>query len=321
MKAPAVRDTPPSQHLTARTDSIHPKERLPVTDPTRLHHPVHPRGAAASNDPTEPRTLIERRQRAMYSRHRDGVSFGLHLSFLSPELVEFCGVLGFQWLFLDAQRTPVTPALSRDLVRAADLTGLFCVARVTRVDAAEIEAFLDAGVLGILAPAIENAAQAEALVAAVKFAPQGRRGASWRSRAAGYGVPNRAGWAGSSPFSIAGYYAEANQATFTAALIETEGGIERLEEIMAVPGLDYIALGPNDLALALGACSGDEPRIQALVADARTRLQVAGKPQIAVVADSQGGKDAAAGGATLIAVSDASLMSFAGSLFLEGVSL
>jgi 4-hydroxy-2-oxoheptanedioate aldolase len=274
----------------------------------------------AANEATESCPLIERRQRPMNSRLGRPVSFGLHLSFLSPDLVEFCGALGFQWLFLDAQRTPITPVTCRDLVRAADLTGLFCVARVSRIDATEIEGFLDAGVLGIIAPNIETAAQAEALVAAVKFPPHGRRGASSRSRAAGHGLPKENGWAGAGKFINTRYYHEANEATFTAALVETESGLEHLEEIMAVPDLDYIALGPNDLALALSSDSGGDPRVQELIDAASQRLQAAGKPQIAVVAESNCGKDAVARGATLVAVSDAALISFSGSVFLDSMT-
>jgi 4-hydroxy-2-oxoheptanedioate aldolase len=247
------------------------------------------------------------------------VSFGLHLSFLSPDLVEFCGLLGFQWLFLDAQRTPVTPATCRDLVRAADLTGLFCVARVSHLDTAEIEGFLDAGVLGILAPSIETAAQAEALVAAVKFPVRGRRGAASRSRAASYGLPQEDPAARFSKYSHLRYYQEANEATFTAALIETPCGLEHLEEIAAVPDLDYVALGRNDLALALGGNSAADPHVQSLIDSASQRLQATGKPQITVVTDCKSGQEAVARGARLIAVSDAALINLSGSRFLDSL--
>jgi len=176
----------------------------------------------------------------------NGVRWGVHLSFLSPDLVEFVGTLGFHWLFLDAQRTPLNPMLCRDLVRAADVANLFCIVRVADVSAREIESYLDAGVLGIIAPNVSSAADARALVSAVKFSPEGTRGAAFRSRSARYGLTQ----------SPAEYCAAANHTTFTAALIESKTGLDELESIAAVPGLDYLSIGANDLALSLGISAG-----------------------------------------------------------------
>ena len=122
------------------------------------------------------------------SSRTDKVLWGVHLSFFSPELIELCGALGFQWLFLDAQHTPLNPLLCRELVRAADLAEMFCLVRVPEISAVAIEGFLDAGVVGILAPNISTPAQAKDLVAAVKFSPHGSRGAGFLSRAARYGL-------------------------------------------------------------------------------------------------------------------------------------
>jgi len=230
------------------------------------------------------------------------------LSFLSAEWVEFCGWTGFEWLFLDAQRTRLNPHLCCELVRAASLVGMFCLVRVKSINDPEIEGYLDTGVLGILAPNISTAAQAQALVAAVKFSPTGSRAAASRSRAARYGLTQ----------SPSKYYHEANEHTFCAALIETEAAINNIDSILTVPGLDYLAIGTNDLALSLGSHLGNaDPRVRAMVEHVSERIQAAGKPQIAVAADADLVHTAAAQGACLIAVPDIDLVGRAARSFLQ----
>jgi 4-hydroxy-2-oxoheptanedioate aldolase len=286
-------------------------------DSQHLNPPVH----SPACESGIPLTLIERHRLRILTHLRRKVSLGVHLSYLNADLVESCGMLGFHWLFLDGERTPVTASNCRDLVRAADLTGMFCVARVTGVNLTEIEGYLDAGVLGILAPRISSARQAEEFVAAVKFPAHGRRRAARFSRSAGFGVSDRGGVTDSHCVTQARDSWTANTATFTAALIETQAGIEQLEQILAVPGLDYLALGPNDLALSLGCDSSEHPRVKALLDSARRRLRSAGRAQIAVMTECRSPAEEMAQGATLIAVPDAMLIAEAGARFLHGLKV
>ena len=246
----------------------------------------------------------------MRSPPKDETAWGIHLSFLCPEVIEFCGLLGFKWLLLDAEHGSLNHHLSRELVRAADVAGMFCIVRVPEISASVIEGFLDAGAVGILAPNVSTVSQAQALVAAVKFSPEGVRGSAPRSRAANYGLTQ----------SPSDYCRRANEATLAAALIETQQGIDELESIMAVPGLDYIAIGPNDLGLSLGIDGGmADPTVHAIVEGAQARIAAYGKPQISVVVDSDQARKAAAGGTTLIAIPDTVLFADAGRAFLTQV--
>lgn len=241
-------------------------------------------------------------------RQRPGPVFGTCVSFFSPELIETCGLLGFGWVLLDAEHTPLSHAECRNLVRAADVVSLPCIVRVPEVRAAVIEGFLDGGVLGIMAPGISSAQQAAELVKAVKFSPQGQRGSAGRTRAADYGL-NRA---------RADFYRAANTATLTVALIETRPGLDALEDIMNVPGLDYVAIGPNDLALSMGVSDGgDAPVLREVLADAQRRIQARGKPQLVVVSSAREAALASMAGAQLIAVSDSALFASAASSFLS----
>lgn len=241
-------------------------------------------------------------------RSTDRAAWGVHLSFCCPELIEFCGYLGFEWLLLDAEHMPLNHEVCRQLVRAADVANLPCVVRVPKIEASVIEGYLDVGAIGILAPSVGSVADARALVAAVKFSPDGTRGAAARSRAANYGLTR----------SPADYARHANEMTVTAALIETQQGIDNLDAIMAVPGLDYVAIGPNDLAFSLGSGVGmQDPRVRTLIESAQERMRAQRKPQLTVVSDSHQARKAALAGAKLIAVSDAALLASAGSSFLD----
>jgi 4-hydroxy-2-oxoheptanedioate aldolase len=244
-------------------------------------------------------------------RHPSRPALGVCLSLLCPELVEMCGLLGFQWVLLDAEHTPLDHAACRNLVRAADVVGLPCIVRVAENRPSIVEGFLDSGALGIMAPHVTSAAEAQALVAAVKFSPEGTRGAASRTRAAGYGLTG----------SKADFYRNANATTLTVALIEDRRGIDVLDEIMNVPGLDYLAIGANDLRLSMGtATPADDPAFRALLSGARDRIRSHGKPQVAVVSDAAEANVAISAGARLIAISDAVLLAGAARTFLSQVT-
>jgi 2-keto-3-deoxy-L-rhamnonate aldolase RhmA len=239
-------------------------------------------------------------------------ALGVALTFLCPELIEFFGLLGFAWVFLDAEHTPVNPHVCRELVRAADLAKMSCVVRVPEIKPAVIESYLDIGVSGIVAPNVASPEQVEALISAVKFSPMGERGAASRSRAAGYGLTR----------SPAEFYRQANQHTWTVVLIESQQGIDNLKEIISVPGLDYIALGAHDLGLSLGTERGiADPAVRALVEQAQTQIQGQGKSRMEIVSDAEQGRKAAQGGAKLIAVPDSALLTTAARTFIKAASL
>jgi len=107
---------------------------------------------------------------------------GVLLDVGNADLVELFGHLGFDFVLFDGQHGGVDPERARDLLRAADLTGLTGLVRVPRNDASVILRYLDAGAGGIVVPNIASGAEAEAAVAAMRYPPAGKRGASSRSR-------------------------------------------------------------------------------------------------------------------------------------------
>lgn len=156
-------------------------------------------------------------------------------SVLSAEVL---GRAGFDFLCLDRQHGLIDDALLWRQLAALDRSGgADAWVRVPWNAPADLMRALDGGAAGVIAPMIDDADQAAALVSACRYPPMGER--SWG--------PVRAGMDG--PVA---YTERANTDLFVAAMIETRGGHQNLEAIAAVEGLDALFVGPNDLSLALG---------------------------------------------------------------------
>ncbi|WP_329254662.1 aldolase/citrate lyase family protein [Actinoallomurus sp. NBC_01490] len=161
----------------------------------------------------------------------------LHLSTRSLLMAEHALAGGFDGVVVDMQHGEHDLGSATTLIRSIPGSLSRTLVRVPRIDSGIIGAVLDAGAGGIIAPTVETAAQAAALVAAVKFPPAGGRSLG----------PLRPGlYAGPSPL------AAANDAVRGYAQIESAAGLAALDEILATPGLDGVYIGPADLAVSLG---------------------------------------------------------------------
>ncbi len=155
----------------------------------------------------------------------------------SPEVVETLAAAGFDWLFIDGEHSPLSPLGVQRMVLAAGEVP--CVVRVPANDEAWIKQSLDAGAAGIIVPLVNTPAQAASAVQRAKYPPLGVRGVG-PSRALGYG------------YGIADYVARANAETVVIVQAEHRDAVAAIDDIVAVPGLDAIFVGPFDLSLSLG---------------------------------------------------------------------
>ena len=144
---------------------------------------------------------------------------------------------GFDAVTIDCQHGLFGYDTAVTMLQAISTTDAVPMARPSANDPAAIMRLLDAGAFGIICPMISNRADAEKLVAACRYAPDGNRS---------FG-PARA------PLYGGNDYAQfANEEITVLAMIETAEGLQNLSDIVKTPGLDGIYIGPNDLALALG---------------------------------------------------------------------
>ncbi len=166
---------------------------------------------------------------------------GMQHSSGSAAVLELLGRCGFDFVILDMEHTAYSIALVEDLVRAAEAVGLVALVRVLHGDAHLIMQALDTGAQGVLVPHIRTRAECEAVVAAKRFQPLGVRGKTSASRAAGWGTRE---WSE--------YEQWANEETLVVPIIEDREAVGALEEILSVPGLELVAVGPGDLSQSYG---------------------------------------------------------------------
>ena len=157
-----------------------------------------------------------------------------------PAFVEAAGYAGYDFVLLDMEHGPGTFENLQNLIRAANVAGVCPVVRVPRGMDIWVDRALDVGAGALLVPQIDTADQARAVISAAKFAPVGSRGTNRFVRSACYGAK---------PGSE--YFAQANE---TVVIIQAEGkkAVENLDEILDVPGLDVLFIGPYDLSSSLG---------------------------------------------------------------------
>lgn len=174
----------------------------------------------------------------------------------SPEIVELIALAGFDVVIVDLEHGPHDLADLRRALTAAAAHELPALVRVRTAAAAEIGAVLDLGASGVLVPHVESVAAAAAVVRAARFTPGGERGANPWVRAAGYG--SREDW-----------FARADAEVAVLVMVEGPGALGELADIVSLPGLDGIFLGPMDLSHALGVPGQvGHPRVFEAVRDA-----------------------------------------------------
>jgi len=180
-----------------------------------------------------------------------GNAFGvMAFEFFTPGLAPVLAASGAQFVLLDMEHSGVSIDTIKAQIAHAHGAGIVPMVRVTACAYHLIAPVLDAGALGIMAPMMETREQAESLVAACRYRPEGRRGLA-------FGVAHDRYTGGAAVPKMQA----ANEAILTIALIESARGVDNAEAILATPGLDLGWLGHYDLSDSLG-CAEDfeDPR-------------------------------------------------------------
>lgn len=177
---------------------------------------------------------------------------GTWLSLPSPQAAEYLAQLGFDWLVCDTEHNPMDIGVTALMFAAMARTGTAPMVRIPGNTTENIKRVLDAGAWGIVAPMVNSRAEAEAIVGACKYPPEGHRSVGGGRHAISFGTD-----AGT-------YYANANREICVVLQIEHIDGVEHAGEILSVPGVDACFIGPNDLAASMGlplAMESDNPRV------------------------------------------------------------
>ncbi|MFA7093587.1 MAG: aldolase/citrate lyase family protein [Thermovirgaceae bacterium] len=185
----------------------------------------------------------------------------------SPDMVEILGLSGFDLCVIDTEHGPMDPESIQPLIRAAELSGMTPVVRVPRAEPVEILKVLDVGAHCIHVPQVNSPETARVVARAARYHPAGMRGVAV-PRALSYGLR---------PLGEA--LEEANREVMVIVHCENVSGLDRIDEIAAVEGVDMVFVGPYDLSQSLGV-PGEifHPSMVKAVARALEAIKRAGKP-------------------------------------------
>ncbi|MCS3509314.1 HpcH/HpaI aldolase/citrate lyase family protein [Achromobacter sp. JUb104] len=179
-------------------------------------------------------------------------SYGIFIVSGSAIMAEACSTRALDFIVLDMESSPLNRETLTYSLQALTGTSVAALVRVATGERFNIESALDAGALGIIVPKVSTGREAKAVVSAASYPPEGTRGLN-PIRCSGY-------------FSaLADYLASANSRVIKAIQIETAEGLDNIEEIASVEGIDLIFVGCGDLSAELG-CMGNMTSPQMLEA-------------------------------------------------------
>ncbi len=170
----------------------------------------------------------------------------------SADIAELLASAGFDWLFVDAEHSPMTAGDIQRVLQGAG-QAMPCLVRVAASEETSIKRALDVGAAGIIVPMVNSAEQAAQVVRWAKYPPQGSRGVGV-GRAHGYGLKFKE------------YLDKANEETAVVIQAEHIAAVENIEKIVQVQGIDAVFIGPYDLSASLGKLGElDHPQILAAI--------------------------------------------------------
>lgn len=196
-------------------------------------------------------------------------AYGVRLTFPAPEIVEMLAPAELDFIFLDCEHGILDMPAIENVCRAADLTHQTLIARIPDIGTGTITQFLDRGVRGIIGPHIETLADAKQLADTCLFGPDGHR-----SFGGGRGTNYQSGIEDMPAFLKA-----CNESVLVGAMLESAKAVENLDDILTVPGIDYLMFGPADFAQDLGyPGEPSHPEVMKVTHAATARIHAAGKP-------------------------------------------
>jgi 4-hydroxy-2-oxoheptanedioate aldolase len=217
--------------------------------------------------------------------------FGCWLSLSDGFAAEIMGRAGFDWLLIDGEHAPNDLRSMRDQALALAASSSHTVARVPIGETWVIKQVLDLGIQTILVPIVETAEQAREIVRACHYPPNGTRGV-------GYGVSRSGGFG-----QFDNYGPTADAQICILLQVETKLGLDNLDEILAVDGVDGVFIGPADLSASLGYLGqAMHPDMQTVILDALRKIAASGKAPGILTADDEFIEASLDAGARFVAV-------------------
>ena len=210
---------------------------------------------------------------------RGDTLFNQFIDLPSPSVVEIIGEAGFEYVIIDGEHGPLSRYEMEMMIRAADATGIHSVVRVPLRDPNIIGAVLDWGASGVQVPHVSTAEEAQIVVKGARFNPGGERGLCPPIRGSHYFKEETKEWC-----------ERCNREQAVIPQVEGKEGLDNLEAILDVEGIDAIFLGPYDISQSL-ATPGDikNPKVVGAIENA---VEMASKKNIGVATFVHNAEDA-----------------------------
>ncbi|MBT9246276.1 HpcH/HpaI aldolase/citrate lyase family protein (plasmid) [Gemmobacter fulvus] len=219
------------------------------------------------------------------------VLHGIWLGLADAYAAEIAASADFDWLLIDGEHAPNDIRSLSAQLAVIEGKGPVPILRLPDDDPAKIKQALDIGAQTLLVPMVETGAQAEAILRATRYAPEGIRGVgSALARASRFAA-------------IPDYLTSANAQICLLLQVESRAGLAALDDILAVPGVDGVFIGPSDLAADLRHLGNPgHPEVKAAVLDALRRIRAAGRSAGVLSTDAGFIADCTAAGANFVGV-------------------
>lgn len=190
---------------------------------------------------------------------------GLWVSLAHPYSAEVVAGAGFDWLVFDTEHSPNDVQTVLGQLQAAAPYPVSTMVRPSWNDPVQQKRYLDIGAQTLLLPYVQNAQEAEQAVAGMRYPPGGMRGVGGTMRASAFG-------------RNADYVRECQDELCLLVQVETQEGLDNLEAIASVDGVDGVFIGPADLSASMGY-PGElaHPEVKSAIEDAIRRVRACGK--------------------------------------------
>jgi 2-keto-3-deoxy-L-rhamnonate aldolase RhmA len=174
-----------------------------------------------------------------YKLNQKEITIGSWLTFSDPSIAEIMAKSGFDWLVVDMEHSGLSINQAQEIIRVIDLCNVTPLVRVSENNPDLIKRFMDIGAHGVIVPMVNSKRDAERAVSAVKYPPVGTRGVGL-SRAQKYSL------------DLESYRKWNQENSIVIVQIENIKGVENINSIMDVDGVDGLIVGPYDLSASLG---------------------------------------------------------------------
>ena len=198
----------------------------------------------------------------------DKAAIGSWVSLADPAVVELMALAGYDFALIDMEHSTLDFHIVENMIRTAEGSGITPLVRIGENSENWILNVMESGAHGVVVPHVIDREGARRAVEGVKYQPLGNRGIQAVTRAARWGDAN-----------FTDHVRTSNEQTMVIPMVEDREGIDNLEEILSVEGVDLVLLGPADLARSYGVTTEkDPPAVREAVERAAAAARRAGKP-------------------------------------------